>query len=169
MSGNIQEHISNIPKLFEKENLLTNYVDAKLMFDVLISPPTTVIIHNINETPIDWFFKKQSDYESNPPRIFPIRDNVSASESVPAAHNPTTASSSIPSNQQTIWVSTVSPVLMSTRSNTTTIQTGSQSIRSSIPEYVRNGAVTTLTSSCIFTAYHSQLSGVPNLKNISSS
>ena len=62
--GNIQEHIGNVLKSLGKPVILTHYVDANLMFDVLTDRSTTSIIHYINGTPIDWYSRKQSTAET---------------------------------------------------------------------------------------------------------
>ena len=43
---------------------LTHYVDANLMHDVLTGRSVTGILHLLNQTPIDWYAKKQATVET---------------------------------------------------------------------------------------------------------
>ena len=44
--------------------MLTHYVDANLYHDMLTGRLVTGILHLINQTPIDWFSKKQPTAET---------------------------------------------------------------------------------------------------------
>ena len=43
---------------------LTHYVDANLMHDALSGKSVTGILHFLNQTPIDWYSKKQNTVET---------------------------------------------------------------------------------------------------------
>jgi len=43
---------------------LTHYVDANLMHDITTGKSVTGILHLLNQTPIDWYSKKQATVET---------------------------------------------------------------------------------------------------------
>ena len=52
------------PTPLGKPIVLTYYVDVNLFHDVVIGRSVTRILHFINQTPIDWFSKKQATAET---------------------------------------------------------------------------------------------------------
>ena len=52
------------PKALGNYVLLTHYVDANLYHDMLTGKSVTGILHFCNQTPIDWYSKKQSTVET---------------------------------------------------------------------------------------------------------
>ena len=52
------------PHPLGKPVYFTTYVDANLMHDILTGKSVTGIIHFINQTPFDWYAKKQSTVET---------------------------------------------------------------------------------------------------------
>ena len=52
------------PKALGKPVRFTHYVDANLMHDILTGKSVTGILHFINQTPIDWYSKKQATVET---------------------------------------------------------------------------------------------------------
>ena len=52
------------PKPLGKRVRFTHYVDANLMHDVLSGKSVTGILHIVNQTPIDWYSKKQATVET---------------------------------------------------------------------------------------------------------
>ena len=52
------------PPPLGKPVLLTTYVDANLMHDMLTGKSVTGILHFVNQTPFDWYAKKQSTVET---------------------------------------------------------------------------------------------------------
>jgi hypothetical protein len=58
--GNIrEEELPNAPEPLGKYVTLTHYVDANLFHDVLTGRSVTGILHLVNQTPADWYSKKQ--------------------------------------------------------------------------------------------------------------
>ena len=63
--GNVDEMIpTDAPEPKGKSALMITYVDANLMHDILTGRSATGILHFLNQTPIDWFSKKQSTVET---------------------------------------------------------------------------------------------------------
>ena len=54
---------SDIPPPLGNTTQLTTYIDANLLHDILTGGSVTGILHLINETPFDWYSKKQSTVE----------------------------------------------------------------------------------------------------------
>ncbi|KAL7426750.1 hypothetical protein ACHAXM_000563 [Skeletonema potamos] len=63
-SGAREELPKNLPMARGKPVLMTTFVDANLMHDVLSGKSVTGILHFFNKTPIDWFSKKQNSAET---------------------------------------------------------------------------------------------------------
>ena len=64
MYGDTEEALPhNIPIALGKHVIMTHYVDANLYHDILTGGSVTGILHFLNKTPIDWFFKKQATSE----------------------------------------------------------------------------------------------------------
>ena len=55
---------TNAPEPLGNYVTLTHYVDANLMHDVLTGRSVTGILHLLNQTPIDWYAKKQATVET---------------------------------------------------------------------------------------------------------
>ena len=63
--GKVSEEIpSDAPKPLGKRVVLTSYVDANLFHDVATGRAVTGVLHFVNQTPIDWFSKKQPTVET---------------------------------------------------------------------------------------------------------
>jgi len=63
--GNIKEEVpDNAPKPLGKPVVMTSYVDANLYHDYSTGRAVTGILHFYNQTPIDWYTKKQATVES---------------------------------------------------------------------------------------------------------
>ena len=63
--GNVTEDIPlDAPKPLGKLVRFTHFVDANLMHDVLTGKSVTGILHLANQTPIDWYSKKQATVET---------------------------------------------------------------------------------------------------------
>ena len=63
--GRVKELLPNdAPKPLGKAVLTTTYVDANLYHDLLTGRSVTGILHLINQTPVDWFAKKQATVET---------------------------------------------------------------------------------------------------------
>ena len=59
--GNVEEIVpKDIPAALGKEVVLTAFVDANLYHDLITGRSVTGILHLINQTPIDWFTKRQA-------------------------------------------------------------------------------------------------------------
>ena len=54
----------DVPEALGRPVVLTHYVDANLYHDMLTGRSVTGILHLINQTPIDWFSKKQATAET---------------------------------------------------------------------------------------------------------
>ena len=63
-SGTREEYPKNLPPARGKPVLMTSFVDANLMHDVLSGKSVTGVLHFFNKTPIDWFTKKQNTVET---------------------------------------------------------------------------------------------------------
>jgi len=63
--GNVTEIVpKDLPVALGKEVVLTAYVDANLYHDLVTGRSVTGILHLINQTPIDWFTKRQATVET---------------------------------------------------------------------------------------------------------
>lgn len=63
--GEVTEEIpSDAPPPLGKKVRLTHFVDANLMHDLLTGKSVTGILHLLNQTPIDWYSKKQATVET---------------------------------------------------------------------------------------------------------
>ena len=59
--GNVSEALPHdAPRALGNPVVLTHYVDANLYHDMLTGRSVTGIIHFANQTPIDWYSKKQA-------------------------------------------------------------------------------------------------------------
>ena len=63
-AGAHEEYPSNLPAARGKAVQMTSYVDANLYHDMLTGKAVTGVLHYLNQTPIDWFCKKQSTVET---------------------------------------------------------------------------------------------------------
>ena len=52
------------PPPLGKPVLTTSYVDANLMHNMITGKSVTGIIHFVNQTPFDWYAKKQATVET---------------------------------------------------------------------------------------------------------
>ena len=63
--GNVKERRpSDAPRPLGKRVVLTTYKDANLYHDLATGRAVTGVLHFINQTPVDWFTKKQSTVET---------------------------------------------------------------------------------------------------------
>ena len=63
--GNVRENIPiDIPEPAGNNIILTTYVDANLYHDYITGRSVTGIIHIVNQTPIDWYSKRQATVET---------------------------------------------------------------------------------------------------------
>ena len=63
--GEVKEGIpKDIPKPSGKRVVLTTYVDANLYHDYITGRAVTGILHLVNQTPIDWYSKRQATVET---------------------------------------------------------------------------------------------------------
>ncbi len=63
--GNVKELIpKDAPNALGKRVVFTHYFDANLMHDVITGKSATGILHLLNQTPIDWYSKKQATIET---------------------------------------------------------------------------------------------------------
>jgi len=63
--GDVQELIpDDAPIPLGKSVLLTSYVDANLMHDMVTGRSVTAVLHLANKTPFDWYCKRQSTVET---------------------------------------------------------------------------------------------------------
>ena len=63
--GDVKEALPHdAPKALGRPVVLTHYVDANLFHDMLTGRSVTGILHFINQTPIDWYSKKQATVET---------------------------------------------------------------------------------------------------------
>lgn len=63
-AGATEEYPSNSPPARGKPVLQYSYVDANLYHDMLSGKAVTAILHFVNQTPIDWYSKKQATVET---------------------------------------------------------------------------------------------------------
>eukprot|EP00984_Skeletonema_dohrnii_P025114 scaffold14230_cov131-Skeletonema_dohrnii-CCMP3373.AAC.1 len=63
-AGAREELPKNLPTARGKPVLMTSFVDANLMHDMLSGKSVTGVLHFFNKTPIDWFTKKQNTVET---------------------------------------------------------------------------------------------------------
>lgn len=59
-----EEILNNIPCPRGDVVILSHYVDANLLHDLMTGRSVLGILHFINQTPIDWFTKKQASVET---------------------------------------------------------------------------------------------------------
>jgi hypothetical protein len=59
-----EERPHNAPRPLGKPVVLTSYVDANLYHDMITGRSVSAVLHFINQTPIEWFSKKQSTVET---------------------------------------------------------------------------------------------------------
>ena len=59
-----EEKPRNAPRPLGKPVVLTSYVDANLYHDMITGRSVSAVLHFINQTPIEWFSKKQSTVET---------------------------------------------------------------------------------------------------------
>jgi hypothetical protein len=63
--GEVKEDIpDNIPQPLGQSVVLTHYVDANLYHDMVTGRALTAILHLINQTPFDWYCKRQATVET---------------------------------------------------------------------------------------------------------
>jgi hypothetical protein len=63
--GKVKEQLpSDAPEPRGKPIVLTSYVDANLLHDMTTGRSVTAILHLMNQTPIEWFSKKQATVET---------------------------------------------------------------------------------------------------------
>jgi hypothetical protein len=56
--GDVKEDLPrDMPDALGKRVVLTTYVDANLMHDLITGRSVTVVLHLINKTPIEWYSK----------------------------------------------------------------------------------------------------------------
>ena len=63
--GNVTEELpKDAPEPLGKEVVLTSYVDANLYHDMVTGRSVTGVLHFINQTPVEWYSKKQPTVET---------------------------------------------------------------------------------------------------------
>jgi hypothetical protein len=63
--GEVKEQLpTDAPEPLGKEVVLTTYVDANLYHDFVTGRSLTAVLHLINQTPFDWYCKKQTTVET---------------------------------------------------------------------------------------------------------
>jgi hypothetical protein len=63
--GKVKEELpKNAPKPNGRYVVTTTYVDANLYHDMLMGRSITAILHLLNQTPVEWFSKKQATVET---------------------------------------------------------------------------------------------------------
>jgi hypothetical protein len=63
--GRVTEEIpNNMITPLGKQIMMTTYVDANLMHDIMDGKSVTGILHFLNKTPIEWFTKKQGSVQT---------------------------------------------------------------------------------------------------------
>ena len=63
--GNVKEAIpEDLPPSLGKSVVLTTYVDANLHHDLITGRSVTGILHLVNQTPVDWYTKRQATVET---------------------------------------------------------------------------------------------------------
>jgi len=63
-AGSTEEYPPNLPSARGKPVQLLTYKDANLYHDMLSGKAVTALLHMLNQTPIDWFSKKQATVET---------------------------------------------------------------------------------------------------------
>ncbi len=65
VNGNVPGvELTDAPEAPGKHMTLTHYVDANLFHDIITGRSFTGILHLVNKTPIDWYFKKRAQIRS---------------------------------------------------------------------------------------------------------
>ncbi|MGL5934729.1 MAG: Ty1/Copia family ribonuclease HI, partial [Cetobacterium sp.] len=63
--GDVKEEIpKDAPKPLRRRVIMTSYVDANLYHDMITGRSVTAVLHFLNQTPIEWFTKKQPTVET---------------------------------------------------------------------------------------------------------
>ena len=63
--GEVKEGMpTDLPEALGKDIVLTTFVDANLYHDLISGRSVTGILHLINQTPVDWFTKRQATVET---------------------------------------------------------------------------------------------------------
>ena len=63
--GDVTEEIPhNVPKALGKRVVMSHYKDANLYHDMTTGRAVTAVLHFLNQTPVDWFTKKQATVET---------------------------------------------------------------------------------------------------------
>ena len=63
--GNVKEEIpKDIPKPLGKRVITTTFLDADLLHGIVTGKSVTAVLHFVNTTPTDWFFKRQATAET---------------------------------------------------------------------------------------------------------
>ena len=63
--GDVEETIpTDAPEPLGKPVLMTTYVDANLFHDMITGRSVTGILHLVNQTPFEWYSKKQGTVET---------------------------------------------------------------------------------------------------------
>ena len=55
---------TDLPEALGKDIVLTTFVDANLYHDLITGRSVTGVLHLINQTPVDWFTKRQATVET---------------------------------------------------------------------------------------------------------
>ena len=63
-SGAKEELPDDLPKAYGRRIVISSFVDANLMHDLISGKSLTGILHFFNKTPIDWFTKLQATVET---------------------------------------------------------------------------------------------------------
>jgi hypothetical protein len=63
-SNIMEEAPPDAPKSLRKPVILTSYVDANLYHDMITGRSFSAVLHFINQTPVEWFSKKQPTVET---------------------------------------------------------------------------------------------------------
>ena len=65
MYGDVKEALPHdAPKSLGRHVVFTHYIDANLFHNMLTGQSVTGILHFMNQTPIDWYSKKQATAET---------------------------------------------------------------------------------------------------------
>ena len=63
--GDVKEQLPpDAPEPLGKPVVLTSYMDANLLHDMVTGRSVTAVLHLVNQTPIEWFSKKQATVET---------------------------------------------------------------------------------------------------------
>jgi hypothetical protein len=63
--GDVKEQVpKDLPTPLGKAVVLTSYVDANLLHDMVTGRSVTAVLHLVNQTPVEWFSKKQATVET---------------------------------------------------------------------------------------------------------